>query len=185
MKRALDVIATLLVAPAALIVVLLAALAIWLESPGSPWFPQRRVGRNERPFTCYKLRTMRSDTPDLPSHEVGGHAITRVGALLRRLKIDELPQLVNVLAGHMSLVGPRPCLPSQQALIAARRRRGVFAVRPGITGLAQVLGVDMSDPERLAVLDERYVQTRNLPGDLKLIVRTVIGAGQGDPATGR
>lgn len=184
MKRTLDLLATLLIAPVALLVVVIAAIAIALETPGSPLFAQRRVGRAERPFTCYKLRTMRPDTPDLPSHEVGGAAITRVGALLRWLKIDELPQLVNVLTGDMSLVGPRPCLPSQHGLIDARRRRGVFAVRPGITGLAQVLGVDMSDPERLAALDETYVQTHNLLGDLKLIARTVIGAGQGDPATG-
>ncbi len=184
MKRTLDLLATLLIAPVALLVVVIAAIAIALETPGAPLFAQRRVGRAERPFTCYKLRTMRPDTPDLPSHEVGGAAITRVGALLRWLKIDELPQLVNVLTGDMSLVGPRPCLPSQHGLIDARRRRGVFAVRPGITGLAQVLGVDMSDPERLAALDETYVQTHNLLGDLKLIARTVIGAGQGDPATG-
>jgi O-antigen biosynthesis protein WbqP len=105
--------------------------------------------------------------------------VTWLGNYLRRFKLDELPQLFNVLMGDMSLVGPRPCLPSQAELVEARRRLGVFAVRPGITGLAQVNGVDMSNAARLAELDARYVRTQGFGGDLKLIWATLRGQGVG------
>jgi O-antigen biosynthesis protein WbqP len=181
-KRAVDILAALALGVVALFVVSIAMIAIRLESPGSPVFAQKRVGRGERVFTCYKLRTMLQDTGEQPSHNVDRSAITRVGAFLRHFKVDELPQLVNVLRGEMSLVGPRPCLPSQHELIEARRRRGVFAVLPGITGLAQIRGVDMSDPERLASLDQEYVDSRSLIGDLRLLLQTAVGHGHGDPA---
>jgi O-antigen biosynthesis protein WbqP len=180
MKRAFD----LLAASAGLVVAspifLACVLAVRLSSPGPAVFRQTRVGQGERPFTCYKLRTMYLDTGDRPSHEVGASSVTPVGKWLRRLKLDEIPQLWNVATGEMSLVGPRPCLPKQVELVEARRRRGVYALRPGITGLAQVQGVDMSDPERLAALDAEYLRTRSFMGDLKLILATVTGAGQGD-----
>lgn len=179
MKRAFDIVA----AAAGLVIsaplVLLAALAVRAETPGSPLFAQARVGRNEKVFTCYKLRTMFADTRHVPTHQSSAASVTRVGAVLRRLKIDELPQLYNVLKGEMSLVGPRPCLPSQTALIEERRKRGVFAIRPGITGLAQVQGVDMSDPQRLAVLDAAYAGSRTFRQDLGLLVATVSGRGIG------
>jgi O-antigen biosynthesis protein WbqP len=101
--------------------------------------------------------------------------LTRVGSFLRRYRLDELPQLLNVLLGDMSLVGPRPCLPSQNELVEARRRLGVFEVPPGITGLAQVGGIDMSDPDRLAKVDAQYVCSRSFAGDLKLIWATLRG----------
>jgi len=122
---------------------------------------------------------MYSGTANLPTHQVEASAVTPFGELLRRFKIDELPQLWNVLAGDMSLVGPRPCLPSQVELADARRRLGVFEVRPGITGLAQVSGVDMSDANRLAEIDARYVRTQSLVGDLRLIWATLSGQGVG------
>jgi len=99
---------------------------------------------------------------------------------LRRSKLDELPQLWNVLKGEMSLVGPRPCLPSQTELIAARERLGVYAVRPGITGLAQVNGIDMSTPELLAKTDAHMMRTLNLGHYLRYLVQTVVGKGGGD-----
>jgi O-antigen biosynthesis protein WbqP len=98
---------------------------------------------------------------------------------MRRFKIDELPQIFNVLAGDMSLVGPRPCLPSQVELIEARRKLGVLNVRPGITGLAQVRGVDMSNADRLAELDSQYVNTQSFAGDLGLLWATLRGQGVG------
>jgi O-antigen biosynthesis protein WbqP len=122
---------------------------------------------------------MYSGTANLPTHQVEASAVTPIGELLRRFKIDELPQLWNVLLGDMSLVGPRPCLPSQIELVDARERLGVFTVRPGITGLAQISGVDMSDPQRLAEIDARYVRTQTVPGDLKLIWATLRGQGVG------
>ncbi len=179
MKRALDLAAgallLLLLWPLLLIVI----LAIRLESRGPAIFRQVRVGRDGRAFTCYKFRTMFTGTGDVPTHQVSASAITPLGDYLRRFKIDELPQLLNVLAGDMSLVGPRPCLPSQLELIEARRRLGVLQVRPGITGLAQVRGIDMSDAERLANVDAQYVRTQSLKGDLKLIWATVRGQGVG------
>jgi len=116
---------------------------------------------------------------NLPTHEVQASAVTPLGEHLRRFKIDELPQLWNVLIGDMSLVGPRPCLPSQTELVDARRRLGVFEVRPGITGLAQVNGIDMSDANRLAEIDARYVGTQSFLGDFGLIWATVRGQGVG------
>jgi O-antigen biosynthesis protein WbqP len=179
MKRALDVLACALFLAVFWPVLLLIIIAIRLQSPGKAIFAQTRVGKNGRPFTCYKLRTMYSGTANLPTHQVEASAVTPFGELLRRFKIDELPQLWNVLAGDMSLVGPRPCLPSQVELADARRRLGVFEVRPGITGLAQVSGVDMSDAHRLAEIDARYVRTQSLIGDIRLIWATLSGQGVG------
>jgi O-antigen biosynthesis protein WbqP len=179
MKRMLDVTAAagflLVVWPVLLIVV----VAIRLESRGPAIFKQIRVGKGGREFTCYKFRTMFTGTADLPTHQVAASAVTPLGNHLRRFKIDELPQLFNVLAGEMSLVGPRPCLPSQVELVEARRRLGVLDVRPGITGLAQVRGVDMSNAERLADLDARYANSQSFAGDLRLILATLRGQGVG------
>ena len=179
MKRALDsaasFVALLLLWPILLMVVLL----IRLESRGPAIFKQVRVGRHGRAFTCYKFRTMFMGTADLPTHEVSAASITALGTYLRRFKIDELPQLFNVLAGDMSLVGPRPGLPSQTELFQARRRLGVFEVRPGITGLAQVRGIDMSNPNRLAEIDAEYVESQSIAGDFKLIWATLRGGGLG------
>jgi O-antigen biosynthesis protein WbqP len=179
MKRAFDVVACglflLLFWPILLIVI----IAIRLQSPGPAIFKQVRVGKGGRAFTCYKFRTMYFGTANLPTHEVQPSSVTALGERLRRFKVDELPQLCNVLIGDMSLVGPRPCLPSQVDLVEARRRLGVLDVRPGITGLAQVNGVDMSDPNRLAEIDAQYVRTQSLIGDFRLILATLRGQGVG------
>lgn len=179
-KRGVDVVLSSVGLVVSAPVIIVAALAIALTSRGSPIFPQARVGCNERPFTCYKLRTMRLGTPNLATHEVTGSAITPVGAFLRRTKLDELPQLWNVLVGDMSLVGPRPCLPQQTELIRHRRAYGVSALRPGITGIAQINAVDMSEPERLACLDSSYLTTQSLCEDLRILRLTLIGRGSGD-----
>lgn len=150
----------------------LAWLAVRLSSPGPAIFAQLRVGKDERVFTCYKFRTMRTGSPQAGTHEVCASYITPVGMFLRKTKIDELPQIINILRGEMSLVGPRPCLPSQTELLEWRRKLGVFQCRPGITGLAQVEGFDMSRPERLARIDARYCTFRNLLWDLELIIAT-------------
>jgi O-antigen biosynthesis protein WbqP len=122
---------------------------------------------------------MYSGTANLPTHQVAALSVTPLGKYLRQFKIDELPQLCNVLIGDMRLVGPRPCLPSQVDLVEARRRLDVFEVRPGITGLAQVKGIDMSDANRLGKIDAQYVRTRSLIGDLRLIIATLRGQGVG------
>jgi O-antigen biosynthesis protein WbqP len=179
MKRSFDVLACVLFLLFFWPILLIVIIAIRLQSPGPAIFRQVRVGKSGRPFTCYKLRTMYSGTANLPTHEVQASSVTVLGEYLRRFKIDELPQLCNVLTGDMSLVGPRPCLPSQTALVEARRQLGVFEVRPGITGLAQVNGVDMSDANRLAELDAQYVRTQSLIGDFRLILATLRGQGVG------
>ncbi|MCI5074825.1 sugar transferase [Oricola sp.] len=172
-KRVMDLAFVATVAVAFWWLLLAIWLAVRLTSPGPALFAQTRVGQGEKVFTCYKFRTMQVGTPQAGTHEVSPAAITPLGRRLRRWKIDELPQIWNVARGEMSLVGPRPCLPGQSELIAWRRRLGVFACRPGITGLAQVAGVDMSEPEKLARIDARYCASRSLALDLRLAVQTL------------
>lgn len=155
----------------------------WLDT-GSPLFRQQRVGRYQQPFVLWKLRTMRVDTPSVASHLASAQSVTAWGRFLRRSKLDELPQLWNVLKGEMSLVGPRPGLFNQTELLAERERLGVFAARPGITGLAQVQGVDMSQPERLAATDSQMLQNLTLSRYFKYIVLTLVGRGSGDRIQG-
>ncbi|MGN6279400.1 MAG: sugar transferase [Sphingomonas sp.] len=180
LKRFIDVAIALVLAVPAFIIVAIACFFVRADSPGPALFWQERVGKDGKIFRLVKLRTMGVDTAQLASHQVSTATITKVGHTLRRYKIDELPQLYCVLAGTMSLVGPRPCLPNQPELIEARARRGVLRVRPGITGLAQVIGVDMSRPERLAYVDSLYVTHASLGLDLKLLLATVSGRGRGD-----
>lgn len=161
-------------------IVLAAGFLIRLDSPGPALFRQERVGRGEKVFTCYKLRTMAQGTQVAGTHEIAASSVTRLGRWLRRLKVDELPQLWNVLKGEMSLVGPRPCLPSQTELIEERRVRHVYEVRPGITGRAQVIGLDMSMPRELAIEDEAWARNPNLVDYARLLLLTVAGKGLGD-----
>lgn len=181
-KRLFDIGLALVLLPLAVMLCLPAAVAIRLETPGHPLFAQVRVGRRQRPFVLWKLRSMAKGTACVASHKVAPKAVTRIGGLIRRYKIDELPQIWNVLRGDMSFVGPRPCLPSQSELIAARAARGVFDVHPGITGLAQLRGIDMSTPRRLAQTDAAYLARQSFTGDLRLILGTVVGRGWGDAA---
>lgn len=183
MLRVLDILisiaALVLTAP----LLMAAMIAVRIDSRGPAIFAQNRVGRGRRVFTCYKVRTMARDTRQGASHEVGGATITPVGRVLRRTKIDELPQLWNVIVGDMSLVGPRPCLPGMNELIEERDRRGVYRIRPGVTGLAQIAGIDMSDPPRLAEVDAAWLEQASLRAYLRLLVMTVSGRGRGDAAT--
>ena len=123
---------------------------------------------------------MRPDTASVATHLADASAVTALGRFLRRTKLDELPQLWNVLTGDMSLVGPRPCLFSQPELIAERQALGVFDVRPGITGLAQIRGIDMSTPKPLAETDAQMIANLGLTQYFRYIVRTIIGQGSGD-----
>ncbi|MER9652425.1 sugar transferase [Mesorhizobium sp. M0152] len=154
-------------------VLLLAVLAVRASSPGPVIFSQTRVGRGGVLFRCHKLRTMYQGTPSLPSHEAPANAVTSVGKLLRKFKLDELPQFWNVLKGEMSLVGPRPCLPTQTELIECRERLGVSAALPGITGLAQIKGIDMSNPQLLAETDAAYLKAASFWLDLRILVGTL------------
>lgn len=153
---------------------------IGLFDTGAPLFRQERVGQHQKPFTLVKFRTMRPDTQSVATHLANLAAVTPLGAFLRRTKLDELPQLWNVLKGEMSLVGPRPCLFNQTELIEERATRGVFGARPGITGLAQVNGIDMSTPRLLAETDARMLQDLGVVAYFSYIIKTVTGAGRGD-----
>lgn len=155
-------------------------MAIGLLDTGSPLFPQVRVGRWQQPFTLWKLRTMRQGTASVATHLADASAVTTFGRFLRRTKLDELPQLWNVLRGEMSLVGPRPCLLNQTELLAERVERNVFDVRPGITGLAQVRGIDMSTPHLLAETDAEMIKALSLFNYFKYILLTFLGKGAGD-----
>ena len=151
-----------------------------LFDTGSPLFLQKRVGKNKKPFTLIKFRTMRKDAKSVATHLADKNDITKLGSFLRRTKLDELPQLINVLMGNMSLVGARPNLFNQTELIEERDKMGVYNHTPGITGLAQINEIDMSTPKLLAKTDAEMYQTLNLTKYFYYIFATVSGKGQGD-----
>ncbi|WP_047374733.1 sugar transferase [Exiguobacterium sp. ZOR0005] len=175
-KRRFDVLvsATALVVLAPLFLML--AVLIKLDSRGPVFFRQQRVGRDETLFWIYKFRTMRDDTPnDVPTHlfnDATKH-ITKIGAFLRKTSLDELPQLINILQGDMSLVGPRPALWNQDDLIEARRKEGATHVVPGLTGWAQVKGRDELPIDVKAKLDGDYVRHMGHRLDLLCLAMTV------------
>jgi len=173
MKRCFDFLLSSVGLLVAAPIIAVLSIVIRAETPGPAIFRQRRVGRDGAPFICLKLRTMRQDVDEVPTHQSTRSDLTSVGRVLRRWKLDELPQLWNVFVGDMSFVGPRPCLFSQTELIEERRNLGVLRLRPGITGLAQVEGVDMSDPIRLAMLDATYIGRESLYTDILILVRTI------------
>lgn len=183
MMRFFDVVFSLmgliLVFPVFLVLVILG----WFDT-GKPIFRQQRVGRHQGSFVLIKFRTMRPDTVSVATHLADAAAVTPFGRFLRRSKLDELPQLWNVLRGDMSLVGPRPCLPNQCELIEERARRGVFASRPGVTGLAQIQGIDMSTPVLLAETDAKMLRDLDFKKYFEYIFRTLLGQGGGDRVKG-
>lgn len=155
-----------------------------LFDTGSPLFRQERVGRSQKSFVLVKFRTMSIDTASVASHLASTSSITKLGGFLRKTKLDELPQLWNVLKGEMSLVGPRPGLFNQTELTQARNAKGVFNVQPGITGLAQISDIDMSTPELLAETDARMIREMSLKNYFLYIIKTVTGSGSGDRVKG-
>ncbi len=173
-KRLLDLaisgLGALLSAP----LVAAAAVAVWLEDAGNPLFRQTRSGQHGEPFTIVKLRTMPEHTDEIESGRAELLALTRVGRLLRRTNVDELPQLWNVAKGDMSLVGPRPALPAQQTLLQLRRETGAAAAKPGLTGLAQVNSYNGMPDEEKAKWDAEYVKNITLWGDVRIIARTCL-----------
>ena len=147
---------------------------------GSPLFRQQRVGRNMVSFPLVKFRSMHINTLSVPTHMANASSLTKYGTFLRKSKLDELPQLFNVLLGHMSLVGPRPNLLNQEELIKIRESLGVYKIRPGITGLAQINQIDMSTPELLAETDAQMASNFTLYLYFKYIILTIFGKGSGD-----
>jgi len=174
-KRAFDFAGALFGLAIAAPVMLVVAIAIRIDSPGPAIFRQRRSGRGSYEFVIHKFRTMKTGTPDLASHLMGpgSSRVTRLGTFLRRSSLDELPQLWNVLTGDMSLVGPRPALHNQDDLIALRQARGVDALKPGLTGWAQIHGRDELSVEEKTRYDAWYLEHASFRLDLWILVRTV------------
>jgi len=168
---AMSLVGLIILAP----LMLLIAWAIKIDSPGPALFRQRRVGLNGEHFEIYKFRTMFRDTPDLPTDQMIKlpSPVTRVGRLLRKTSLDELPQLINVLTGQMSLVGPRPALYNQADLIALRKAHGVLKFPPGITGWAQINGRDELPDDVKVALDTWYCENWTYWFDWRIVVLTV------------
>lgn len=158
---------------------------IGLFDTGKPLLRQVRLGRQLQPFVLVKFRTMKLETAHVASHLASINNITRFGSVLRHTKLDELPQLWNVIRGEMSLVGPRPNLQNQYELIKARKTLGVYSVRPGITGLAQINGIDMSTPDALAHIDAQMLREISVANYFIYIIMTVTGSGSGDGVRSR
>lgn len=159
-------------------------LVIWLlvklTSPGPGIFMQERIGLHGDTFTCYKFRTMHHGTRQAGTHEISSVQITPIGRFLRASKLDELPQVANILKNEISLIGPRPCLPSQEELIRRRSAAKILSLKPGISGYAQIRGIDMSDPKRLVASEAEYLKLRSLVLDFKIALLTATGKGYGD-----
>jgi len=146
---------------------------ICLFDNNSPLFIQKRVGYRLKSFSLIKFRTMPVGVRSAGTHLIKNIQLSYLGYFLRRTKIDEIPQLINVLLGDMSLVGPRPCLFNQKKLISERKKRGVFKVRPGITGLSQILGINMETPTLLAKTDQKMIRKSSLYNYFYYIFRTI------------
>lgn len=176
LKRAGDIVLSILALLALLVPMLIIALAIYIDDPGSILFHQKRVGRNGKRFRFYKFRTMRKETPKYLSTMELEHPemyITRLGHYLRRYSLDELPQLFNVLKGDMSMVGPRPLISDEYEVHEMRMRFGVYNIRPGITGLAQVNGRDLCSPGEKVRWDVKYLENFGLRLDVKILLATL------------
>jgi O-antigen biosynthesis protein WbqP len=173
MIRLLDIVFSFLILILFFPLFILIFFIVFLDH-GSPLFIQKRVGLNLKNFTLIKFRTMKMGTLSAGTHLIDSSNITRFGHFLRKFKLDELPQLLNVLMGHMSLVGPRPCLSNQKRLIIERKKRRVYKVKPGITGLAQVSGINMSRPILLAKTDLKMIKQMNLFYYFYYIFKTVL-----------
>jgi len=146
----------------------------------SPFLFQKRIGKGNSIFILIKFRTMKIGTKSCATHLVDASKVTKLGNILRKTKLDEIPQLFNVIKGDMSLVGPRPCLPSQEELINLRNQYDLYAFLPGITGLAQVKGIDMSDPILLSETDYRMMSNLSIYKYFYYLIMTFFGKGFGD-----
>ena len=176
-KRIIDIICSILGLIILIPVFLIVSIAIKIESKGPVIFKQKRIGKGKKYFTIYKFRTMRSDTPkDMPTHMLknANGCITKVGNILRKTSLDELPQLVNILKGDMSIIGPRPALWNQDDLVEERDKYHANDIRPGLTGWAQVNGRDELEIPAKAKYDGEYVKNISLMFDIKIFFKTVI-----------
>ena len=149
-----------------------AAIAIIIEDGMPVLFIQERIGKNQSIFNIIKIRTLKTGAPNIGTHLLENEYQLKCGKLIRKIKLDEFPQLINVLKGDINLIGPRPGLVSQIDLTQNRNAKGIYDIKPGITGLSQVLGYDMSDPAKLAEIDKMYIQKQSLYVDFLILIST-------------
>lgn len=183
MKRIIDFSLSLAIIIGLSIVFLLLCIVIKLDSPGPILFKQRRIGKDKKEFNILKFRTMKIDAPnDMPTHllDKPDAYITRVGKFLRKTSLDELPQLINIVKGEMSIIGPRPALWNQYDLIAERDKYRANDVLPGLTGLAQISGRDELPIEVKAKIDGEYVEKKSPVLDSEIFVKTVFSVLKSD-----
>ena len=152
--------------------IIVSAFFIFFEDGMPIFFIQERIGKNEKIFKLFKIRTMLISTPSKGTHQINDNQLLKSGRMFRKLKIDELPQILNFVFGDLNLVGPRPGLPIQKELFNYRKSKNVFLIKPGITGLGQVLGYDMSNPKLLAEIDNLYMINRSFVLDLNIFFAT-------------
>ena len=176
MKRIFDFTVSLLLIIALIPVFLIIALVVLIDSGYPVIFKQYRVGKDNKLFYIYKFRTMKVNTRNTATEDLkeADSVITKSGRILRKTSLDELPQLFNVLSGKMSFVGPRPLIPEEKEIRQIRKELGVYSVRPGITGLAQVNGRDMLSAKEKALFDKEYVEKQSVLFDIKIMFKTVL-----------
>ena len=176
MKRIFDFTVSLLLIIALIPVFLIIALVVLIDSGYPVIFKQYRVGKDNKLFYIYKFRTMKVNTRNTATEDLkeANSVITKSGRILRKTSLDELPQLFNVLTGKMSFVGPRPLIPEEKEIRQIRTELGVYSVRPGITGLAQVNGRDMLSAKEKALFDKEYVEKQSFLFDIKIMFKTVL-----------
>ena len=175
MKRFFDFILSLLAIIILSPLLLILSLIILIDDGAPVIFKQDRVGKNNELFKVYKFRTMKKNTANVPTAQLkdAGNYITKSGRMLRKTSLDELPQLFNILKGDMSFVGPRPLIPEETKIRALRLENGIYSVRPGMTGLAQINGRDTLDDESKTRYDKKYIEEQSLLLDIKIIIQTV------------
>ncbi|MBS6023673.1 MAG: sugar transferase [Paeniclostridium sordellii] len=175
LKRSIDIILSTLGIIILSPVFLIISIIIKLESEGPIIFKQLRAGKDSKPFYIYKFRSMKSDAPNLSTNEFEdvNLFITKIGKFIRRTSIDELPQLINILKGDMSIVGPRPVILDEKELILLRKEYNIDSILPGITGLAQINGRDIIGTEEKVKLDYEYLQNKSLNLDVKIVFITI------------
>lgn len=176
-KRILDIILSTIAFILLIIPGIIIGICIKLESKGPVFFKQKRVGKNKKYFMIYKFRTMRTDAPkDMPTHMLNNAEsyITKIGGFLRKTSLDELPQIINIIKGDMSIIGPRPALWNQEDLIEERDKYGANDIRPGLTGLAQISGRDELEIPVKAKLDGEYIEKVSFLFDIKIFFKTIL-----------
>jgi len=172
LKKLICLIGLILISP----LLALCCIFILIEDGPPFFFKQERIGLHQKNFTIYKIRTLKKSAPQVGTHELEESFKLKAGKIIRTMKLDEFPQLLNVIKGELNLVGPRPGLISQIKLKQSRERLGIFESTPGITGLSQILGYDMSNPDKLAAVDKIYIQNHTMTLDMILLLGTFVSA---------